>query len=142
MAIFNRTWPLSAILIASDTSIEVALEPVKFFEGIGKGGCDFGSRFAIQPLCLNEPSTGSRIPEGASQVSSGLGVVVRALPTRSVTSGNRQPSESDFVHDHIRLRAILLPFPLRGMPAVRVFFNLGRMRLVPTLSISRRAVLL
>ena len=31
-------------------------------------------------------------------------MVVRALPTGSVTSGNPQPSESDVVHDHIRLR--------------------------------------
>jgi hypothetical protein len=29
---------------------------------------------------------------------------VEALPTGSVTSGNRQPSDSDVVHDHIRLR--------------------------------------
>jgi hypothetical protein len=31
-------------------------------------------------------------------------VVVRALATRSLSSCNRQPSESDIVHDHIRLR--------------------------------------
>ena len=31
-------------------------------------------------------------------------MVVRALPTGSVTSCNRQPSESDVVHDHIRFR--------------------------------------
>jgi hypothetical protein len=31
-------------------------------------------------------------------------VVVWALPTGSATSCNRQPSESDVVHDHIRLR--------------------------------------
>ena len=91
-------------LVASDTSIKAALEPVKLFEGIGKGGCDIGSRFAVQPLCLDEPGTSSRIPERASQVPSGLGVVVRALPTGSVTSCNRQPSEPDVVHDHIRLR--------------------------------------
>jgi hypothetical protein len=30
-------------------------------------------------------------------------VVVRALPTGSITPGNRKPSESDVVHDHIRL---------------------------------------
>jgi hypothetical protein len=35
-------------LIASDTPIEAALEPVKLFEGI-RGGCDIGSRFAVQP---------------------------------------------------------------------------------------------
>jgi hypothetical protein len=47
---------------------------------------------------------GGRIPQRASEVTSGLGVVVRALPTGSVTSGNGQPSESDVVDDHIRLR--------------------------------------
>jgi hypothetical protein len=31
-------------------------------------------------------------------------MVVRALPTGSVTSCNRQASESDVVHDQIRLR--------------------------------------
>ena len=31
-------------------------------------------------------------------------MVVRALPTGSVTAGNRQPSESYVIHDHIRLR--------------------------------------
>jgi hypothetical protein len=34
-------------MIASDPSIEAALESVKLFECIGKGGCDFGNRFAI-----------------------------------------------------------------------------------------------
>jgi hypothetical protein len=31
-------------------------------------------------------------------------VVVGALPTSSVTAGNRQPSESAVVHDHVRFR--------------------------------------
>ena len=31
-------------------------------------------------------------------------MVVRALPTGSVTPPNRQPPEADIVHDHIRLR--------------------------------------
>ena len=31
-------------------------------------------------------------------------MVVRTLPTSSVTSGNRQPTEPDVVHDHIRFR--------------------------------------
>ena len=44
---------LIASLIASDPSIEAALEPVKLFEGISKGGSDVGSRFAVQPLCLD-----------------------------------------------------------------------------------------
>ena len=96
--------PFLTSLLATDASIEAALEPVKFFECIGKGGCDIGSRFAVQTLCLDEPGTSGRIPERASQVSSGLGVVVRTPPTRSVTSCNPQPSESDVVHDHIRLR--------------------------------------
>ena len=77
---------------------------MKLFECIGKGGCNVGSRFAVQPLCLDQPGTSGRIPEGASKVPSGLGVVVRVLPTGSVISCNRQPSESDVVHDHIRLR--------------------------------------
>jgi hypothetical protein len=85
-------------------SIEAALESVKLFEGICKGGCDIGSRFAVQPVCLDQPGSSGRIPEAASKVASGLSVVVRALPTGSVASGDRQPSESDVVHDHIRLR--------------------------------------
>jgi hypothetical protein len=40
-----------ASLLASDASIEPALEPVKFFECIGKGIHEVGSRFAVQPLC-------------------------------------------------------------------------------------------
>jgi hypothetical protein len=40
-------------LIASDTSVEAPLEPVKLFECIGKGGCDVGSRFAVQPVYLD-----------------------------------------------------------------------------------------
>ena len=91
-------------LVASDTSIEDALEPVKLFEGIGERGCDVGSRFAVQTLNLDKPGTSGRIPERASQVSSGLGVVVRALATGRVTSCNPESSESDVVHDHIRLR--------------------------------------
>jgi hypothetical protein len=59
-----------ASLLASDTSVEAALEPVKLFECIGKGGGDVGSRFAVQPVHL-KPGTGGRIPEGASQFSSG-----------------------------------------------------------------------
>ena len=91
-------------MVASDTSIEDALEPVKLFEGIGEGGCDVGSRFAVQTLNLDKPGTRGRIPERACKVPSGLGVVMWALPTGSLTSCNPQPSESDVVHDHIRLR--------------------------------------
>src|SRR4029453_16629669 len=58
---------------------------------------------------LSNPSAWiSRAPvaavEGASQVPYGLRVVVGALPTGSFISGNRQPSESDVVHDHVRFR--------------------------------------
>ena len=77
---------------------------MKLFKCIGKGRCDVGSRLTVQPHCLDQPGTSSRIPEGAFKVPSGLGVVVRALPTGSLTSCNRQPSESDVVHDHIRFR--------------------------------------
>ena len=40
-------------LVASDSSIEDALEPVKLLDGIGKGGCDVGSRLAVQALSLD-----------------------------------------------------------------------------------------
>ena len=62
--------------LASGTSIKAALQPVKLFESIGKGGCDVGSQFAVQPLCLNQPGTSGRIPEGASAVACGLGVAL------------------------------------------------------------------
>ena len=45
----------------------------------------------VQPLCLDQPGTSSRIPDGASQVPRRLGVVVRTLPTGSVTSRNPSP---------------------------------------------------
>jgi hypothetical protein len=50
-------------LVASDTSIQTALEPVKLFECIGKGGCDVRSRLPIQAVGLDEPGTSRRIPE-------------------------------------------------------------------------------
>ena len=77
---------------------------MKIFECIGKGGSDVAGRFAVQPLCLDKPGTSGRIPDGASQVSNGLGVVVLVLATGCVAYCNPQPSESDVVHDHIRLR--------------------------------------
>jgi hypothetical protein len=43
---------LPGVPVTSDASIEAALEPVKLFEGICKGGCDIGSRFAVQTICL------------------------------------------------------------------------------------------
>jgi hypothetical protein len=40
-------------MIASNASIDTALEPVELSERIGKEGCDVGSRFAVQPICLD-----------------------------------------------------------------------------------------
>jgi hypothetical protein len=40
------------VLGPPDTSIKAALEPVKLFECIAKGGCDVDSRSAVQPLYL------------------------------------------------------------------------------------------
>ena len=91
-------------MITSDTSIETALQPVKLLERICKGSRDIGSRFAVQPIHLDEPGTSSRISDGAYKVPCGLGVVVGALATSGVTSCNPQPSEPGVVHDHIRLR--------------------------------------
>jgi hypothetical protein len=77
---------------------------MKLIESIFEGYCQVGSRLAVQILRLYEPGTSSRIPRRASEIASGLSVVVLVLATGSVASGNRQPSESDIVHDHIRLR--------------------------------------
>jgi hypothetical protein len=44
------------------------------------------------------------LPDVLGKVPGRLGMVVRALPTRSLTACNRQPSDSELVHDHIRLR--------------------------------------
>jgi hypothetical protein len=88
------------LLLASNTSIKTALEPVKLVESIGKGCRDLGSCVAVQPVRLDEPSASGHVPEGSSKVSSGLSVVVGALPTSSITSRHAQPSESDVIHDH------------------------------------------
>ena len=77
---------------------------MKLFECIGKGSRKVVGGFDVQPLCLDEPDTSGRLPEKASQVPSGLGVVVGTVPTGSVTAGHRQPSEPSVVHDHARLR--------------------------------------
>jgi hypothetical protein len=61
-------------MIASDTSIKAAPEPVKLSKGIGKRGCDVGSRFVVQALCLDQPGTSGRIPEQALKVPSRLGM--------------------------------------------------------------------
>jgi hypothetical protein len=42
-----------AFLVASDASIEAPLEPVKFWECIGKGIHEVGSRFAVQTFWLD-----------------------------------------------------------------------------------------
>jgi hypothetical protein len=62
--------------IASDTSVEAALEPVKLLECIGEGSGDFSSRFAVQPLCLDYWDTIGRIPQRAFEVPDGLGVIM------------------------------------------------------------------
>ena len=52
----SARWPLDSGMratIASDASMETALEPVKLFECIGKGNCDVGSRFAVQCFGLD-----------------------------------------------------------------------------------------
>ena len=95
-------WAFPDSLVASDTSIKAALEPVKLFQGSCERGRDIDSRLAVQTLSLDKPGTGGRIPERAFQVSSGLGVVMRTLATGSFTSGNLKPAEPDVVHDHIR----------------------------------------
>jgi hypothetical protein len=77
---------------------------VKLFERICERSRNVRSRLVVQPLCLDKPGTSGRISEGAFEVPSRLGVVGRTLPTGSLTSCNRQPPESDVVHDHIRLR--------------------------------------
>jgi hypothetical protein len=81
--------------IAPNPSIKAALEPVKLFKGIRKRGRDTGSRFAVQALCLGRSGTSGRIPQRASKVPSGLGMVVAVLPTGSVISSDCQPSKSD-----------------------------------------------
>jgi hypothetical protein len=66
--------------LVADTSIKVALKPVKLFQGSCERGCDIGSRLAVQTLSLDKPGTSGRIPERALKVSSGLGVVMRQEP--------------------------------------------------------------
>ena len=46
-------WAFPDSLVASDTSIKAALEPVKLFQCVRQGRCNIGRRFAIQPLCLD-----------------------------------------------------------------------------------------
>ena len=77
---------------------------MKLCERICKGGCDVGSRFAVQTLGLDYPGTHGRIFERPSDVPYGLRVVMWALATGSVTAGSAESSEPDIVHDHIQLR--------------------------------------
>jgi hypothetical protein len=77
---------------------------VKLFEGTGEGGCEVGSRFAVQPLCLNSPGTGGRVPERAFQIASDLGVIRGLFRPAASLMCDSQPLESDVAHDHIRLR--------------------------------------
>jgi hypothetical protein len=93
-----------ASLVASDASIEAAPEPVKLLEGIGMGGGYVSSRSTVQTLSLDQPGTRRGVCERPSKVPSGLGMIVGAPPTGSVTTCNRQPPEPDVAHDHIRLR--------------------------------------
>jgi|SRR5215213_4507086 hypothetical protein len=44
------------------------------------------------------------MPESTSKVPDGLGEIVGALPTGGIGSSDRQPSDSDVVQDHVRLR--------------------------------------
>jgi hypothetical protein len=45
--------PLVAQAVAPSTPVEAAFEPVKLFEGIGKGDCDLSCGFAVQPIYLD-----------------------------------------------------------------------------------------
>ena len=63
-----------------------------------------GSRPARSVPNASEKSKKEPGCAAAFKVPSGLGVVVGALPTGSVTACNCQSSESDVVHDHIRPR--------------------------------------
>jgi hypothetical protein len=94
---------VESCMIASETSIEAALEPSKLDEGIGNRIRDLGGRLAVQSLGLDQPSADRRPLQGAPKVPRGLRVVVYALATGGVVGRNCEPPESDAVHDHIRL---------------------------------------
>ena len=66
----------TATLVASDTTIKAALEPVQLLDGMGKGGCDVSSRSTVQPFCLDQPGTGRGVSERPSKVRSGLDMIV------------------------------------------------------------------
>jgi hypothetical protein len=46
-------WTFGTSLLASNSSVEAPLQPAKLFECINQGGCDVGSRFAVQTLSLD-----------------------------------------------------------------------------------------
>jgi hypothetical protein len=92
---------LSAALVASDPSIEPALEPVQLFECIGERGSDVGCRFAVQTLSLDQAGTRRGVSERPSKVPSGLGMIVGALPTATksfVITGSPAPDSYDRPH--------------------------------------------
>jgi hypothetical protein len=89
--------------VAIEASIEAALKPVKLCERMRKTCRELGSRCVIQSVGLDEPGTCCGIPECPSKVPNGLRMIVWRVATGGVGAGNTQSSESDVVHDHIRL---------------------------------------
>jgi hypothetical protein len=89
--------------VTIDASIEAALKPMKLFKRIREACRELGSRFVIQSIGLDEPGTPCGIPKCSSKVPNGLGVIVGTLATGSLAACNTQSSETDIVHDHIRL---------------------------------------
>jgi hypothetical protein len=64
---------------------------MKLRERIGKCGRDIDRRSCVQPFGLDQPSTTRRISQSPLEVPYGLRVVVRALPTGSVTPATSSP---------------------------------------------------
>jgi hypothetical protein len=75
--------------------MKAALEPVKLFECIGKAGCDVGSGFAVQPLGLDCRAPAAAFRRERLRFRTVWAWLAGALPAGSVTSCNREPSESD-----------------------------------------------
>ena len=89
---------------ASNPSIESALKPAKLYQGIRK---DVATSAANS--LSNASAWISRAPAAAfrserPRLRAAWTWLWGGLPTGSVASCNRQPSESGVVHDHIRLR--------------------------------------
>ena len=96
--------PVTQMLrVTIDALIEATLQPVKLLKRIRKSCRKPGSRFVIQSFGFDEPGTCCGIPESPSKVPNSLRVIVRGLATGCVGACNSQSSESDVVHDHIRL---------------------------------------